>query len=684
MRLQTSLAVLLGLCSTVACGRGQPAQRNPDPTSQPVASASATATPTEPVAPAPEVLKEDRPRTTHLGAQFVAPAGWTLTVRGPASILEPPEGDSRVALVDVHAKDADEAIAAAWAVYDPKSKRELKSSTARADQDGWTGTRVNVYITSPDEKRTVSAGASRGKDGDFWTVWIYDVARATGEKRLAQFSLVFGRLLPKGYARETFAQKKANELDELRLKELSAFIERSQKSLSIPGVAVGIVQNGKTVYAGGFGVRELGKKEPVGADTLFIIASNTKAMTTLMLGKLVDEKKLGWDTPVTSVLKEFKLGDAATTSKVQVKHLVCACTGLPRQDLEWLLEFKGSTAASTLDTLGTMQPTSGFGEMFQYSNPLAAAGGYVGARVAFPTRELGAGYDEAMRTLVFGPLGMNRTTFDFKKALSADHATPHSLDIDANAALAVMAANYSIIPVRPAGGAWSSVNDVLKYVSMELRKGTLPDGKRFVSEEVLAARLAPQVTIGKDATYGMGLEVDSTYGIPVVHHGGSMIGFKSDMMWLPEHGVGAVILTNADTGGTLTWAFRRKLLEVLFDGRAEADAVVATREKTIKEQYAAERKLLTVPPAPEALGALGAKYKNAALGELIVTKGKAEVVFDFGEWKSPVASKKNPDGSVSFVTTAPGMNGFELIPGTKDGKKTLVMRDAQHEYVFTE
>ena len=205
------------------------------------------------------------------------------------------------------------------------------------------------------------------------------------------------------------------------------------------------------VFAGGFGVRQLGKPEKPDADTLYIIASNTKAMTTLLLGRLVDQKKLTWQTPVTKLLPQFKLGDAETTSKVLVEHLVCACTGLPRQDFEWLLEFGQATPESALATLGTMQPTSKFGEMFQYSNPLAAAGGYVGAHVLFPELELGAAYDRAMAAEVFGPLGMTRTTFDFARALGTNHASAHALDIDGRPALAAMDVNYSIVPVRPAG-----------------------------------------------------------------------------------------------------------------------------------------------------------------------------------------------------------------------------------------
>jgi CubicO group peptidase (beta-lactamase class C family) len=330
-----------------------------------------------------------------------------------------------------------------------------------------------------------------------------------------------------------------------------------------------------------------------------------------------------------------------------------------------------------------MQPTSKFGEMFQYSNPMAAAAGYAGAHVLYPAQELGAAYDNAMVAEVFGPLGMTGTTFDFKKALAGNHATAHSLDIDGKPALAVMDANYSIVAVRPAGGAWSSVKDVMKYVQMEIAMGLLPDGKRYASEAVLKARRELKVPIGKDDWYGMGLMVDQTYGTHVVHHGGSMIGYKSDMMWLPEHGVGAVVLTNGDPGWAISGNFRRKLLEVLFDGKPEADNDLAAAAKAMKERIAAERKLLTVPPDSAEVGKLAARYSSTALGEIGVTKAD-KPVFDFGEWTSEVASRRNPDGTVSFLTTVPGFDGLEFVVGAAAGKRTLTFRDAQHEYTFTE
>jgi CubicO group peptidase (beta-lactamase class C family) len=629
----------------------------------------------------PEKLSADTPKTTVLGSAFIAPKDWSIRVEGPATILEAPEGDSWVVLVDVQAKTQDEALAVAWRAYKPDAKWPLKVTNDLPDRDGWSRRRLYDYQTSPNEKRGVDAVVSYS--GSNWTVVIEDVSDAVAGKRGGQLALIFSRLLPKGYSRESFSGKKANTLDSARIAELGRFAEQGKKVLGVPGVALGLVQDGKVVFAGGFGVKELGGTEKPDGDTLFMIASNTKAMTTLLLAKLVAEHRITWDTPVIKLFPSFKLGDAETTRSVLVKHLICACTGMPRQDLEWIFDYGKMTPESTMALLGTMQPTSKFGELFQYSNLMAAAAGYTGAHVIHPDMELGAAYDSAIQSYVFNPLQMKETTFDFKRAFSGNHAGSHSPDADGKTAKAVTAINDAIIPARPAGGAWSSVNDMLKYVSMELAEGKLPDGTTYISKEPLLERRAPQVSIGKDVTYGMGLMVDTTYGVPVVHHGGDLVGYHSDMMWLPQQNVGLVILTNADPGWLLRDRIRRKLLEVLFDGHPEAEALLNADAKSFYADLAAERKLMTIPADANESAKLAKHYTNASLGEITVSTSGASTIFDFGEWKSEVASRKNPDGTISFITIVPGELGFEFVVGSR-AKRTLTIRDAQHEYVLEE
>jgi hypothetical protein len=166
-----------------------------------------------------------------------------------------------------------------------------------------------------------------------------------------------------------------------------------------------------------------------------------------------------------------------------------------------------------------------------------------------------------------------------------------------------------------------------------------------------------------------------------VHHGGDLIGYHSDMMWLPEHGVGAVVLTNGDPGWLIRTGFRRKLLEVLFDGKPEADAQLAANAEVFKSAMAKEFELLSVPAEKDRSAALGGRYRNQVLGDIRVQRVDGATTFDFGEWRSEVGSRENPDGTTSFMTIVPGLTGLEFVVGEGE-EETLIMRDAQHEYVF--
>jgi len=626
----------------------------------------------------------DTPSATPSGATFTLPKAWALAAAPSRVVLSPPETDTRIAIVDIaEAADAQSAAAAAWRLYRPDAKRPFKLMTARAPRQGWDERQVIDYETSPNEHVDVQAMALRS--GTHWTVAILDGGESTVEKRAAAVGLVLQSLRPRGYSRETFAGRAAHRLDADRVAALKSFVQTSITQLGVPGAAIALVDHGQVVFEGGFGVRELGKPTPVDADTLFMIASNTKGMSTLLLAKLVDEGKLSWDEPVTQVYPSFRLGSEATTRKVLMRHLVCACTGLPRKDFEWLFNTPPDTPASTtFAQLAATEPTSGFGEVFQYNNLMASAAGYIGGHLVHPDQELGVAYDAAMREEILGPLGMSETTFDYSRALSGDHASPHGDDIAGKPTLASMALNYSIQPYRPAGGAWSSAHDMIKYVEDEITQGKLADGTRLVSAKNLLARRAPNVPTGEDGSYGMGLEIDTTWGVTVIHHGGSMGGFKSDIMLVPDAQVGAVILTNADDGGMLLRPFMRRLLEVLYDGKSEAAGDVAAAAARNQAEIAKARERLVLPPAPAPAAALAAGYTSPELGRITVRRDKGKVVFDFGAWKSEVASRKNDDGTISFITIDPTNDGFEFMVAARSGKRALIIRDGQHEYVYTE
>ena len=635
-----------------------------------------------PSRPPAQKLAADQVVTTSGGATFTAPSGWSMVTSGSLIVVEPPEADSHVAIFDSDAATADAAINAAWAAYKRDEKRTVRQRISPPARQGWEEVQVYQYETSPNERAVVQSVARRAKKT--WTVVILNGKQPTFEKRGAAVGMIMESLRPAAYERESFAGRKAGALNAERLAQMNEFVEMAMKKLDIPGVGVAFIDNGKIVHEGGHGVKELGKPGAVDAHTLFMAASNTKGMTTLLLAKLVDEGKIKWDEFVTQAYPTFKLGNPQTTEQVRIEHLICACTGLPRQDLPWLFEFRKATAAFSMEMLGKMQPTSGFGEVFQYSNIMASGAGYVAAYLYNPKLELGAAYDEAMRKKIFEPLEMNSTTFDYPTALKGNHANPHSFDVNSKQMVASMDLNYSVHPHRPAGGVWTSPHDLIRYVQLELAKGKLPNGNVLVSETNLLARRKPYVKVGADGSYGMGLQVENRWGTPVVFHGGSMIGFKSDILFLPEHGVGAVILTNSDTGGLMLGSFRRRFLEVLFDGKPEAAEDLAKTAENFKAIRAKFRERLVVPADAEAVGRLATRYTSPELGELAIRRDGSTTTFDLGEWRSTVASRKNDDGTISFVTIDPGVADFEFVESKRNDKRALIVREGQHEYFFTE
>ena len=178
---------------------------------------------------------------------------------------------------------------------------------------------------------------ARGKGKRFY-VTLLDAKHAALDRRGAQMQTVITSLAVPGVSKESFAGKTPHVLDAARIAAFEAFVTKAREALDMTGVAVSIVQGGKVAYQKGFGLRRQGAKAPVTPKTLFMIGSITKSLTSMMMARLVDDKKFTWETPVTEVFPGFALGDPEATKRCQMRHTVCACTGLPRQDLEFLFE----------------------------------------------------------------------------------------------------------------------------------------------------------------------------------------------------------------------------------------------------------------------------------------------------------------------------------------------------------
>src|SRR6266508_3826150 len=177
------------------------------------------------------------------------------------------------------------------------------------------------------------------------------------------------------------------------------------------------------------------------------------------------------------------------------------------------------------------------------------------------------------------------------------------------------------------------------------RTGSLPDGSTLATEKNLLARRLPQVRVGEDSWYGMGLWIEDIKGIRVISHGGSMFVYKSNFFFVPDAGVVGVILTNADSGWRVATAVMRRTLEVIYDGQPEAEENLLSGVHETRAFLTGEQRDWKVPPESSAVTRLARSYRNEALGEIVVREGKDEVVFQFGGWKSRIASRVNPDGT---------------------------------------
>jgi hypothetical protein len=150
-----------------------------------------------------------------------------------------------------------------------------------------------------------------------------------------------------------------------------------------------------------------------------------------------------------------------------------------------------------------------------------------------------------------------------------------------------------------------------------------------------------------------------------------------------DAGIGGVMLTNADSGWRVAKAVMRRTLEVVYDGKSEAEEDLLAGARETEVYLRGEQRDWKVPPDPSEVKRLARSYRNAALGEIVVHAGHDEVVFQFGGWKSPMASKLNPDGTTSIISVAPGVRGFEFNAPAATGTYTrLRLRDPQHTYDY--
>jgi CubicO group peptidase (beta-lactamase class C family) len=314
----------------------------------------------------------------------------------------------------------------------------------------------------------------------------------------------------------------------------------------VPGIAIGIVKDGKVLLTTGVGFRDLERRLPATPTTLFGIGSNTKSFTALLLALLVDDRLLDWDEPVHRFLPDFELMDPVATRLATLPDLLSHMTGLPRHDGLWY--GRSSSRREILGRLRYLESNTTFRARWQYNNLMFLTAGLAAERVTGKT------WDELIRERILAPLGMTATFTGYRDQLAAPElAQPYELRSDTIEAVPLR----DVDDVGPAGSIGSTVVDMLKYVSMFLEGGVV-GGRQAISAAALRAIQTPRVMMGVDIAapesefpelgfraYALGLAKTYYRGELMVLHGGGIDGYTSQMTWLPHRRMGIVVLTNS-------------------------------------------------------------------------------------------------------------------------------------------
>lgn len=340
-------------------------------------------------------------------------------------------------------------------------------------------------------------------------------------------------------------QTPASSID-AKVAKIDAYAQKVMADWNQPGMAIAVVKDDKVVLAKGFGTRRLGKNEPVDADTLFAIASNSKAFLATTLAILVDEGKLKWDDKVVDYLPYLKLYDTWVTNELTIRDLLTHRNGLATFSGDLLWYESTYTAEEMLRRIQHLKPVSGFRTRYGYQNIMFIAGGEVVKKVT------GKPWPQFVKERILDPLKMNRTTTSIKD-IRDNAAFPHN---ESGGTLRVLHRG-NVDGGTAAAGLNSSVNDLSQWIRLQLGRGTI-DGKKILSSqrvwELWQPYMAQQYGESIEKTsptrhftgVGMGWFTYDYQGKKIVNHSGGLDGMLSYTVLIPEDNVGFVVLTNSE------------------------------------------------------------------------------------------------------------------------------------------
>lgn len=456
------------------------------------------------------------------------------------------------------------------------------------------------------------------------------------------------------------------------LAALDGIVADAMARTGVPGIAVAVVYDGAPVYVRGFGVREVGRPEPVDADTVFMFASVSKPIASTIVAVEVGRRRLGWRDPIRRHLPRFALSDPYVTANATVADMLSHGSGLRRGQGD-ALEDLGFDQGTILDRLA-LPPLDPFRSSYNYDNFGFTLGGLAASAAA------GTTWEELADVDLFRPLGMTRSSYRHADFLAHENrARLHVREGDGTIGATTWVAKYDRDPdpQAPAGGASGSVNDIARFLMLQLGAGTV-DGRELVDPTALAVTHAPHRATGPPRTplsrgdfYGLGWNVgyDARGRVTLGHSGAFYLGAATRIDLIPGEGLGIAVLTNGEPVGVAE-AIAQGFLDVVEDGAPTVDwpgfagrAFAAMRAAEAAPFAGYGEPPTTVRPAGSPADYVG-RYAGAYLGTVEVRQEDDALTLRMGPESKRVVRPLTHRDADTFTFRPPGENGVARTGAT--------------------
>ncbi|MES2293570.1 MAG: serine hydrolase [Pseudomonadota bacterium] len=427
--------------------------------------------------------------------------------------------------------------------------------------------------------------------------------------------------------------------------DTDATVARALQTFGVPGLSLAIVQDGKIVLAKGYGVRQVGKPQPVDAHSAFPIGSETKAFTSAALAILVDRKKLKWSDLVKDKLPGFQMYDPYVTDHMTVRDLLTHRSGLSLGEGDLMLfPDTNRSRADIVHALRYLKPATGFREFYAYDNVLYIVAGALVEAVS------GQSWEDFVTQNILQPVGMRDAHINYDKT-AANEVALHARTDGAflGAGHQAVLGRSTAQPLAPAGGINASAEDLARWMNVQLARGKLPDGKALFSLEQANAMWEPVVVVPPEGPrhvpqlkpdmqdYALGWYVEQYHGHRIVRHTGAVGGALASLYLIPEKNLGIAVTINSEDGMAMV-AVLFHLIDAYL-GVPPTDWITVLNESQIQTAQKTAAAMAAMPKAEAArggkpslaLGAYAGKYQDPWYGGMTIRdkgQGKLWITFD--------------------------------------------------------